>query len=165
MKLFPLTTPERAELGLTHVVEVTADDLTQTVVTTAQTLTTAHIFAIGDYVERITTVLEVPFENTADAAFLLSPMSVGDSVGGVATILAAIEVNKNGSFVSNKTFIPTGTPSTGFTAATTLTITFGTPTAGKKYSDINKGIIYVAIRAFKPAMIASSVSYGPYITK
>ena len=165
MKFYPLTTNERAEIGHTHALEVTADDLTQTTVTTAQTLTSTYQFGVGEFIERVSTYLKTPFENTADAAFLLSPMSVGDSVGGVATIQAAIETNKNGAFVTNKTSVPGGTPSTGFTAVTFLTVTFGTPTAGKKYIDINKGSIVVAMRAFKPSLLGTAISSGPPLTK
>jgi hypothetical protein len=164
MKFYPLTTPERAELGHTHVIEVTADDLTQTTVATAQTLNTPHTFAIGDFVERITWLLETPFQDFSDNAFNTDTVSVGDSVGGVATILAATEANLNGSEVLNKTAVPTGTPSTGFTAATVLTVTFNSM-AAKALNDIDRGVLYLAMRAFRPAAIGAAVTYGPYITK
>lgn len=165
MKTYPLTTNERAELGLTLAVEITADDLTMTTVTTGQTLTANYIFAIGEYVERVTTFLKTAFKDANDAASILSPMSVGDSVGGVATILAAIELNENGTEILNKTAVPTGVPSTGFTAASNLTMTFGTPTSGKAYVNIDVGCVIVGIRSFRPSLLAKAISPGPILTK
>lgn len=164
MRFYPLTTNERAELGLTHAVEITADDLTQLTANTAQTLTVPYIFSIGDYIERVTTFLKTPFQDISDAAFNSDTMSVGDSVGGVATILAAIELNLNGTEILNKTAVPTGTPATGFTAASSLTVTINSM-ALKVLNDIDKGVLIVAIRAFRPALLANSLSYGPLLTK
>lgn len=165
MLYVPLTTNERAELGLTHAFLITADDLTITTVTTGQTLTSPHIFAIGDHIERVTMFLKTPFKDASDAASIITSMSVGDSVGGVATIMATKELNLNGTEILNFTAIPTGTPLTGFTAATTLTFTFLAPTVGKALSDIDVGVVAIGIRAFRPALLAGAFNYGPIQTK
>ena len=145
-------------------VQITADDLTQTTTNTAQTLTTDIQFGIGTYVERVTEILPTPFQDVSDNAFNSDTMSVGDSVGGVATILAAIELNLNGTEILNKTAVPSGTPSTGFTAATFLTVTFNSM-SGKALNDINKGLVNIGITAHSLKLLSDDAPYGPLQTK
>jgi hypothetical protein len=160
MRTWGLTTNERAECGHTHLVEITADDLTNATAAATQTITTDLLFAVGSFIERGTEILVTPFQSTTDNAFNTTQASVGDSVGGVATIAAAVELNANGAFVSNKTAIATGVPSTGFTVPTYLTVTF-TPMAAKNLNAINRGVVLFAIRAFNPRHLATTSPYGP----
>jgi hypothetical protein len=164
MRTWALTTNERAECGHTHLVEITADDLVSTTAGASQTFTTDLLMAVGSFVERVTEMLVTPFQNTNDAAQNTTAMTVGDSVGGAATILASTELNFNGASVPNKTFIPTGTPSTGFTAPTYLTVTIG-GMAAKNLNAINRGVVLVAIRSFNPRHLATTSPYGPPQTK
>jgi|SRR5882724_4351287 len=164
MRYGTLTTNERAETGYTLWVEITADDLTTIATATAQTLTPGPKFAIGDFVPRVTTVLTTAFADASDSAFNDDTMSVGDSVGGVATILAAIQLNVNGTEILNKTAVPTGTPATGFTAATNLTITFNSMTA-KALNDLDTGVLRVFLNVNRPVNLANTLSAGPILTK
>jgi len=151
--------------GFTHSCEITMDDLTQTATATAQTLTLPYTFTIGEYVTRVTTYLKTPFSNSADAAFNTDTMSIGDSAGGVTTILAAIEVNLNGTYIPNKTAVPTGTPATGFTVGTSsLTVTFNSQTA-KALNSLNLGNIVLMFAFHNPKILAISYEAGPSLTK
>jgi hypothetical protein len=165
MRTWALTTNERAECGHTHLVEITADDLTSTVTANAQTFVTDILMGVGTFIERVTEYLVTPFQNTLDAALNSTTMSVGDSIGSVSTILTpAVELNQNGTFVSNKTMVPTGTPFTGFTSPTYLTVTIGSM-AGKNLASVNRGVVLVALRMFNPKHLGTSSPYGPPQTK
>lgn len=164
MRTWALTTNERAECGHTHLVEITSDDLVSTTAGASQTFTTDLLMAIGSFVERATEILVTPFQNTTDSGHNTTGASLGDSVGGVATLMAAIEVNFNGTTVPNKTAVPSGTPATGFTAPTYLTVTIG-GMAAKQLNGINRGVVLFAIRAFNPRHLATTSPYGPPQTK
>lgn len=164
MRFWPLTTNERGEQNYTHVIEITADDLTTTTANTAQTITTPLVMFVGDHIPRVTTHIQTTFKNSADAAFNTDTMSVGDSVGGVATVLAAVELNANGTFVTDKTAIPSGLPATGFTAATTLTVTFNAM-AAKNLNALNTGDVFIYILLDRASQLATAASSGPILTK
>jgi hypothetical protein len=158
-RFITLSTNERAECAHTHVIEITADNLTVTATNTLQTFTLPFTFAIGDIVERVTWYLATPFQDASDAAFNTDTISVGDSVGGVATLLAAKEANVNGTEVLNTSAVPTGTPSTGFTAATNLTVTVNSMSA-KALNDIDTGRVVIAVRIVRPRLLVQAMPYG-----
>lgn len=146
MKLRVLTTNERAESpGYTHVLVITADDLTVTTVATLQTLTVCPLNA-GDQIMRVAWHLRRAFENTADAAYAVQTVSVGDDAG-VATHLAAGEVNINGTELIWRT----GNTVVLYTAGSNLTVTFTAPAAGKAVASLNRGelLIYFALSRLK----------------
>lgn len=164
MRFWPLTTNERGEQDYTHQIEYTADDLTTTTANTAQTLTTPLVLGIGDIVTRVTMHLTTALKASGDNAFNTTTMSVGDSVGGVATLLAATELNENGTEIIDKSAIPSGTPSTGLTAATTVTVTFNAM-AAKNLNAINTGVLYIYIQVGRARQLADAASSGPILTK
>jgi len=129
----PLTTNERAETpGFTHVAVINADDLTQAVAATLQTITLCGLLA-GDVLARFQWFLRTPFQNTADAAFNTTTVSVGDTAS-VATHLAAAEANLNGTEIIHRI----GVTSVLYTANDVLTITFNSQ-AAKTLLSINRG--------------------------
>lgn len=164
MRAYPTTTNERAESYFTHCFEITADDLSTTTANTAQTFTTNVVCAPGDFVTSAGHYLKTAFQATGDAAFNTDTMSIGDSVGGVATIYAAVELNANGTTINAKHAACTGTPLSGFTAATTITITFNAM-AAKNLNALNAGSVVVFIRMFRPSKLANALSSGPLLVK
>jgi hypothetical protein len=128
-----LSTNERAEApGYTHIAEVTAEDLTNATLAAAQTITLAPLRA-GDQMIRVFWYLKRPFENTADAAFNTTTVSVGDTAL-VTTHLAAAEANVNGTEIIYRT----GNTTVLYTAADILTVTFNSM-AAKALASINRG--------------------------
>lgn len=113
----PLTTNERAEVpGFTHVIVITANDLTQAVVATAQTFDVFALLA-GDIIAKAIGVPVVPFRDASDATFNSDTVSIGDT--GLATRhTAATESNGNGTFLRVQ-----GNTSFLYTAADKLRIT------------------------------------------
>ncbi len=102
MKFRTLSTNEKAEMPTrTHVCIITADDLTQAVANTAQTLSVLALNA-GDEVVGLTWYLRAPFQNTGDPAFNSDTISVGDD-GSATQYLTAAEANFNGTYVTWRT--------------------------------------------------------------
>ncbi len=124
---------EMAATGATHKVVVTHKDLTETAVSTAQTLTPITVANLTSW-QTTLGIIRVPFENTADAAFVsvLAEMGIG---GDTARFLGQQEMCVNGTEIAVK--VGTGT-TTQFTGADTVDIVF-TPTTGKALSNLNKG--------------------------
>lgn len=164
MRCYPLTTNERAETSYTWVIEVTADDLTTTATNTAQTLTTTIPIAAGDFCASAGHYLTTPFKDADDAAFNTSTASIGDSVGGVATIYAALEMNVNGTEVLYKHVACSSTALSGFTSAAYVTVTFNSMSA-KALKDIDTGLVYFFIQLYKPSVLAGVFESGPLLTK
>ena len=128
-----LSTNEKAEApGYSHIAEITADDLTQSTVTTVQTITLTAIRA-GDQMMRVFWYLKRPLENTADVANNTTTVSVGDNAA-VTTHLVAAEANLNGTEIIYRT----GNTTVLYTASDILTVTF-TPKTGTALSVINRG--------------------------
>lgn len=134
----PLTTNEISDNGgYTHIASITADDLTTTTANTAQTITIATL-AIGDATGKVATRVKTPFENTADAAFNTTTITIGDGTA-VSTHITAQETNNNGTVVTEKFSNTLVGP---YTAASSVTITFNAM-AAKNLNTINKGEIEV----------------------
>lgn len=136
MLVRPLSTNERAEMpGFTHLAVVTADDLTATVVTTAQALTLCAV-KNGDIIQRAIGVPVVPFQNSADATNNTTTVSLGDA-GSATRHLAATEANANGTFAR-----VIGSTMYLYTAAGSLLLTV-TPKSGTAPNVINRGEYHV----------------------
>src|SRR5262245_44745563 len=134
MLVRPLTTNERAETpGFTHVARITADDLTQATAAAAQTIDLATL-AKNDIILRVAGYIKTPFQNTLDAAFNSSTVSIGDT-SGVAALAAAGEANANGTFVNILGTVLTGGKI--YTAADTLRVEVKLM-ASKSLSNINR---------------------------
>jgi hypothetical protein len=133
-----LTTNERAEsCGFTHVGVVTADDLTQTTVTTAQLITFTTGIVAGDQVVRVGWYLKLPFQNTLVGADNATTASVGDTAA-VGTHLAPAVVNVNGTEIIWRA----GNTAVLYTAGDKLTANF-IPTTGSALSALNRGELHI----------------------
>lgn len=124
---------EMAATGATHKVVVTHKDLTETAASTAQTLTPITVANLTSW-QTLFGLVRVPFENTADSAFVSVAATMGDG-GDTSRFLASQEMCVNGTEVCLK--MGTGT-TLQYTAADTVDIVV-TPTTGKSLSDLNKG--------------------------
>lgn len=146
-----LTTNERAESsGFTHVGVVTSDDLTQTVVTTAQLIEFCKLVA-GDQVLRVKAFLKLPFQCTTDAADNATTASVGDNAA-VTTHLAAAVVNVNGTEIIWRA----GNTAVLYTATDKLTVNF-VPTTGKALSALNRGELHVLFALDRSKLISDAI--------
>jgi hypothetical protein len=155
MLLRPLTTNERAETpGFTHVARITADDLTQATVATAQTIDLATL-AKNDIILRVAGYIRVPFQNTLDSpGFNSTTVSIGDT-SGVAALAVAGEANANGTFVNTLGTVLTGGKL--YTAADTLRVTFNSM-AGKALANLNRGEYYVFAAICRLAEVANAMA-------
>ena len=117
---------------------ITSDDLTETTANTAQAIDLMAV-AAGTVVRSAGFYLPTPLQDSSDAAFNSSTLSLGD--GGSATaLLTAQETNENG------TEIVCANSNTGkaYAAAATLKATFGSMSA-KSLSDIDTGEVWVFV--------------------
>jgi hypothetical protein len=151
MLLRPLTTNERAETpGFTHVVIITANDLTQATVATAQAFTVVPI-AKNDVILRAFGNPVVPFQNTLDGAFNSDTVSVGDT-GSATRYTAATEANANGAFapvLGNTPFL--------YAAADSLVVTVNSM-AAKSLSNINRGEYHVFLSWFRSSYVSNAIA-------
>ena len=148
-----------AHRGMTHMSIVTADDLTQTTVNTAQSIKLCDLVA-GDIIGAIEDNVVVPFENTADAAFNTTTRSLGDNAG-VATHAAAAEANKNGTVVVKKF---SNTAVGPYTAADQVRVTFNAM-AAKALSSINKGELHIFFSILRVDQLSRSNTASLITTK
>ncbi len=158
MKVQPLTENERAAtsaMGFTHQIILDHTDLTITTVTTGQVYTFVDFFGANDIVSGAGVNLITPFENTADAASIVTSVTFGDE-DDTDALIPATELNKNGTEVYQKYNYLSGDdmPIT-YAADKDLVLSVAAPTTGKALSDINKGraIFYFAL--FRPADVAT----------
>ena len=139
---------------------ITADDLTTTVVTTAQNLKICDLVA-GDAIIRVETNLIVPFENTADATNNTTTVSVGDTATGVAKWTAATESNKNGTAVL---YVLSATAATIYSAADKLAVNF-IPKTGAALNIINKGELHVFFGILRTKQLSNANTVSLITTK
>ncbi len=161
MILRPLATNEQAgNDGMTHEAIVTADDLTTAAANTAQTIKLCDLVA-GDIILRVATRLKTAFKVSSDAAFNTSTYSVGDNAG-VATHIAATEVNANGTPVIEK--ISTATAGTPYTATDKIAVTFNAM-AAKSLLSMNTGELHILFKLLRPSIIEQATSAQTITTK
>lgn len=133
MKFKPLTTNERAEHQYTWVGTITADDLTQTVVATAQTIEFCKLQA-GDQVQGCIWHVKTLFTGPAITTVALT---VGD-IAGVATHIATADIGVAGVANTWKA----GNVQVLYVAADKLACTF-TPAAGQALNTVNRGEVLI----------------------
>ncbi len=152
MKVKKLSALETAENGgFNTLIEITHADLTTSVVSTAQTLQ-ALTLAAGDVILDVAHILETAFQNTADAAFLACPFTVGDD-GSATRFMSSTEINVNGTEILYKA----GTQTAGYAylVADTLDVIF-TPTTGKALSDLDAGKLYLLVKIVNLAALKAA---------
>lgn len=94
MKIEPTSKQLQALLGVTHLVTITHEDLTETTADADQTLTIA--VADGDLVECKFMALKTPFKDASDAAFNSTQITVGDGTDPDEFLLQT-QINENGT--------------------------------------------------------------------
>lgn len=146
-----LSNEEKAAYGFTHRIDFSYLDIPAGIANN-----TAQVFAaagspsgwIGlpatkasDIVRRVELHLTTPFENTADAAFNATAISLGDA-GSATRFINASEGNINGTEVID--VLPGASANYIYTAAGQLQITIGSM-AAKSISNLNKGKFYILL--------------------
>src|SRR4051812_7636136 len=126
MRVLPLSTLERQQGGFTHKIIITEADLTVTATATGQTLTIMTMGA-GTLVRGAAMRLVTPFQDSADAASILTTIALGDA-GSTTRYLGTTEMNVNGTEILFKA--GTDTDFANITA-TDLIATIGATTTGK----------------------------------
>lgn len=137
MEIFELDFNTRVATGATHAVRITHEDLTETTANTAQVLQVA--VADGEVFEYKGTILEIPFEDSSDAAFNTNVLIVGLTGGDTDLFQASQELNANGTTIDYATGAVAQGPS-GYAFNTADTVDFNIAAmAAKSLSDIDTG--------------------------
>ena len=140
-KLTPLLAQEiLSNNSYTHILRLTADDLTQEAANTAQTIKLCDM-ADGDIIAKTEIRLITPFEDKSDAAFNSTTVSLGDAASTTRFVNAA-QVNVNGTEIVDPIYSNT---SYQYTAAGELRLTIGSMLA-KSLKDIDKGELHILIQ-------------------
>jgi hypothetical protein len=153
MTVKPISTNEQAgNPGITHIATITHKDLTNTTAAAAQTLTIAPLKA-GDMIVRVAWRIKSYFKNSADPAFNSDTMSVGDD-GGVATHIAAAEVNGNAA-----TPVRQGVSNTlvSYALANNLKVTFNSM-AAKALDSLDQGEVEILFGVLRPAVLEEATA-------
>lgn len=139
MLVKPLSINEIASNGgYTHLIVVTANDLTETTTNTAQAITLMTI-ATGDVMRKCEDNVAILFQDASDAAFNVTTRSLGDN-SAVTTHTAAAEANANGTPVTKKI----GSTAVLYTAANTFKVNF-VSMSGKALNDIDAGELHILV--------------------
>lgn len=132
--------------GFTHCFSFGEGDLTETTANTAQAFTVA--IPVNTIIKDCLVLLDVPFEDTADAAFNSTAVTVGDS-GSATRFMSATELNVNGTEITIKKMSGSAT---AYPAADTLSISFASM-AAKSLSSLNKGKVRIYVNMVKQNQI------------
>ena len=146
------------EAGLsefTHIGIVTTEDLTQSTLAAAQTLTLAPINA-GDEILRVFWRLRAPFQQTTDATFNSDTISVGDGAS-ITTYLTAAEANANGVYVTYR-YSGTGVL---YVANDNILVTVNSM-AAKALVNLNRGELHLFFGIARMKAISDSVPLPKY---
>lgn len=167
MKFSPLTIDELASTaGFTHRLDFSYRDIPAGIANnTSQVWGAGFLPAVvaSDIVVKTELHLTIPFQNTADAAFNTSTLSLGDATTATRYINAS-EVNLNGTEVID--VIPGANQNVIYTAAGQLQLTLNSM-AAKSLSNLNagKGYILMSInRAASPQREKSIPFVGAGLT-
>lgn len=152
----PLTTNERAETpGFTHIVVLTADDLTQATNNTAQAFV-PFALKINDIIGRVQDFVVTSFQNSADAAHNTTTRSLGDTASATQ-YTAAAEMNTNGTVVASKF---SNTAVGPYTTASNFTITINSM-AGKALLAVNRGVYVVLVQLLRGQLVVNACTPAP----
>lgn len=125
----------------THVVELTHEDLTESTANTAQTIEILDVEA-GHAVINAATRLVTPFEDSSDAAFNTTALTVGDGTDPDQFITSQ-ELNENGTEVDYALMVSGGAQA--FQVADTVDAVFGSMSA-KSLSNIDTGKVLIYLQ-------------------
>jgi hypothetical protein len=154
----PLGTQEQAgQTGFTHVAVITADDLSQAVVATAQTILINALLAY-DVIVKVGWYLKIPFKDVSDPAFNTTTMSVGDNAA-VTTHIPATELNENGTEILSHY----SNTAVRYTAADKIAVTFNSM-AAKALLNIDVGELHVFFTLLRMSNLAAASSGAILVT-
>jgi len=136
MEIFELPSETKAATGYTHKAIITHTDLTETASNTAQSLTLLTLVA-GDVVRSGAYKLVTPFQDTSDAAFNTTAVTVN---GAGSALISATETNVNGTEVFYKAHTATA-PLTA-TGSSTVAASFASMSA-KNLAALNAGEVHI----------------------
>jgi hypothetical protein len=162
VKLTPFTENEIASMAgrWTHyaIVDVLLGDLTVSATNTVQTFT-LYTPVANDWLKDVGAIVTEQFQNTADAAYNSTTITVGDT-GDIDQFIASQEMNKNGTVVPAGYNTGDALPFTS-TAANILAvvITIGSM-SGKALTSLNKGRVVVLFNLFRPPSSLTARSTG-----
>jgi len=125
--------------GFNHRFVIDHTDLTEATNNTAQVIPLITL-PVGTVVKSAAIYLNVPLEDSSDAAFNNTALTVGDA-GDAARFLASTQLNENGTEVFAAAAPPAKVPH-AYAAATTVNATIGSMTA-KALADIDTGEVWV----------------------
>ena len=134
--LEPLGLEEMAATGATHKVVVTHADLTETTVSTAQTLTPITVANLTSWETKFA-LLRSPFQYTADPLFNSVAVTMGDG-GSTNRFLTSTELCVDGTEIGVK--VGTGT-TLQYTTDDTVDLVF-TPATGYALDSLDKGEVW-----------------------
>jgi len=138
MKVYELPAETKAATGYTHKAIVDHTDLTETASNTAQSITLLTL-AAGDVARTAAYKLVTPFQDTADAAFNTTAVTL-NAAG--STLMSATETNVNGTEVFYKAHTATA-PLTA-TSSSTVAASFASMSA-KNLAALNAGEVHFYI--------------------
>lgn len=134
----------------THVAVVKAADLTDPTNSSVQTI--GFVLPAGCRIADIFYDLVAPFQDDSDAAFLLTTMSVADSVP--VTYIAAKELNANGSYVSLAQLDRVGAVTLGVGSA------LAAITGGEAPTETEHNLVITQINLIRLDLIALAAAAG-----
>jgi len=162
-----LTNEEKAATGFTHRIDFSYQDIPPGIANnTSQVFAAAGspagwvgcpAFKASDILRRVELHLTTPFENTADANFNATTLSLGDA-SSATRFISASETNKNGTEVID--VMPGASANFINTAAAQLQITLNSM-AAKSISNLNKGQLYILLDVQRAAD-QSTVKAAPF---
>jgi len=129
-----------ANEGATHKAILTHADLTETAVSTAQTIGLASLSAKMS-AKCLKAQLITPFSCSTDSANNSTALEVGDD-GSVARLLASMELNENGTEV----FLKKGTGTDYVFTAANYVDAYVTPASGKALSALDAGEVHIFLQ-------------------
>lgn len=141
MQLQPLGVEEAALIGATHRLILTHADITMATVDTAQTIEAVPVAAkMG--VQLVDVRLKTAFQDSADAASIITAITVGDG-GSTTRFLASTELNANGTEIWLKGGVNPNPQPYVYTAADTVDVVFLAPTSGKNLAALDTGEVHL----------------------
>lgn len=150
MKFSPNIENEVAGLDYTHRLDFSWQDIPAGIAANTSNTTwpiTLPTPVAGDEVISAHLHVTEAFQNTADAAFNSTTVSLGDT-NSATRFFSAVQVNANGSVV------PDSTEQTDYIYTTPyqLVLTMNSMTA-KSLSNLNKGKAYIEMKIFRPSKL------------
>lgn len=133
--------------GFTHRAVFTPNDITMATANTEQVFTLMTTQS-QDQIAGVAVLLDVPFQDTADAAYNTTTIRVGDSDTD-NKFVTATEMNLNGTEVYYAYNTGASVPTAYGATAKTIVVTFGAQ-SGKSLTSLKLGRVIILIKLIRP---------------